>query len=334
LLTFKNLLTLFHLRYCRWQLLRQLFSKLRSKSRIRNYSVGMAVSCGSTDEGLDRSCEKPRGGRCDGLLEVLGKSAVTVEPRDGSFHDPPSRQDFEALCGVESLDDRNHPFAQGLQGTLQFLARIPTIAIPTFGTKAACRSAEPSVSSARARSLTQRVSTDECCVMSSPTTTLPPMSGPVRPIGAGRTRRGLDVWSRRLMVHYPPANGRMRRQGQRRQIEGPCPCRTCVRPAARPDGAVHPHYRHQAHRSQDHPRQPRLQHAPLDLPRTTGSDGITAPETQKRYQKPATWGTKPHPSRQITSRTHRAAQHNGLMEVPISHTKLVGTPCGTPHKNS
>lgn len=76
---------------------------------------------------MDRGCEEPSGSRCDSLLEVLCKSAVPVEPRDGPLDDPTAGQDFEAVCCVGTLDDRDHPFAQRLQGILQFLAGISAI---------------------------------------------------------------------------------------------------------------------------------------------------------------------------------------------------------------
>lgn len=85
------------------------------------------MPCGTPDEGLYRGCEEPSSGRGDGLLEVLGKSAVSVEPGDSPLDDPPAGQDFEAPNLVRSLDDGDHPAAQGLQGILQFLASISAI---------------------------------------------------------------------------------------------------------------------------------------------------------------------------------------------------------------
>lgn len=84
----------------------------------------MTVSCGTPDEGLYRGREEPSGGRCDGLLEVLGKSAISVEPGDCPFDNPPAGQDFEALDLVGAFDDCDHPATQRLQGILQFLASI------------------------------------------------------------------------------------------------------------------------------------------------------------------------------------------------------------------
>ena len=49
-------------------------------------------------------------------------------------------------------------------------------------------------------------------------------------------------------------DARAHREGQRRQIKGARPHRACLRPAERPDGAIHPDHRHQACRSQDHAR--------------------------------------------------------------------------------
>ena len=36
---------------------------------------------------------------------ILGEPAAASEPREGAFHDPSARQDFEALGSVGSLDD-------------------------------------------------------------------------------------------------------------------------------------------------------------------------------------------------------------------------------------
>ena len=85
------------------------------------------MPCGTADKGLDRGCEEPSRGGCDGLLEVLGKSAISVEPGDRPFDDPPAGQDFEALDVVGALDDRDHPVAPRLQGIFQFLASISAI---------------------------------------------------------------------------------------------------------------------------------------------------------------------------------------------------------------
>lgn len=85
------------------------------------------MPCGTPDKGLDRGCEQPSRGGCDGSLEVLSKSAISVEPGDCPFDNPPAGQDFEALDHVGAFDDRDHPATQRLQSIFQFLASISAI---------------------------------------------------------------------------------------------------------------------------------------------------------------------------------------------------------------
>ena len=54
---------------------------------------------------------KPRTGRCDGLIEVLGEPPIAIEPRKGAFDDPAARQNLEAAGGIGSPDDRDSAFA-------------------------------------------------------------------------------------------------------------------------------------------------------------------------------------------------------------------------------
>lgn len=61
------------------------------------------------------------------MLKVLSKSAISVEPGDCPFDNPPAGQDFEALDHVGAFDDRDHPAAQRLQSIFQFLASISAI---------------------------------------------------------------------------------------------------------------------------------------------------------------------------------------------------------------
>jgi len=76
---------------------------------------------------LHGSDEEPCGGRCDGLFEVLGEAAVAVQPGEGSFDDPATRQDFEALGAVGSLDDLDRPLADWPQCVPEFVPRIAAI---------------------------------------------------------------------------------------------------------------------------------------------------------------------------------------------------------------
>jgi hypothetical protein len=44
--------------------------------------------------------EDPGNGTCDGGLEVLGEPAASVEPGEGSFDDPSTRQDTLPMAGM------------------------------------------------------------------------------------------------------------------------------------------------------------------------------------------------------------------------------------------
>jgi hypothetical protein len=53
------------------------------------------------------------------LFEVLGETAVSVEPCQGAFDDPAAGQEFEALGGIGSLDDFERPLADFGQRILE-----------------------------------------------------------------------------------------------------------------------------------------------------------------------------------------------------------------------
>lgn len=57
--------------------------------------------------------DKPRLGAGDGCLEILGETAVLVEPGEGALDDRSARQEHEAGSGTRALDDFERPFAQG-----------------------------------------------------------------------------------------------------------------------------------------------------------------------------------------------------------------------------
>jgi hypothetical protein len=83
----------------------------------------IAGFCDASREELDRSYEEPCGCGRDGLFEVLGE-AVAIEPCQGSFDDPAARQDFEALCGIGSLDNFDGPLADLGQRNLELVPGI------------------------------------------------------------------------------------------------------------------------------------------------------------------------------------------------------------------
>ena len=60
--------------------------------------------------------------RGDGLLKILGETAIAVEPREGAFDHLPARQDLEALGFVRRLDDVDDPFAGATERARELLS--------------------------------------------------------------------------------------------------------------------------------------------------------------------------------------------------------------------
>jgi hypothetical protein len=71
--------------------------------------------------------EAPCGCRCDCLFEILCQPSVSVEPCQGTLHDPASRQEFEALGCVGSLDNVDGPFSDAAQGVFELVPGIAAI---------------------------------------------------------------------------------------------------------------------------------------------------------------------------------------------------------------
>lgn len=85
------------------------------------------MPCDAPGKELDGCDEELGGGGFDGLFEVLGEAGVAAEPCQRSFDDPATGQDFEALCGIGSLDDLDGPFADAAQGFAQLVPGIAAI---------------------------------------------------------------------------------------------------------------------------------------------------------------------------------------------------------------
>lgn len=51
-----------------------------------------------------------------GAFVIADQAAVTHEPAEGAFHDPPLGQDFEALGRVTAFDDLDHELGAELAG--------------------------------------------------------------------------------------------------------------------------------------------------------------------------------------------------------------------------
>ena len=58
------------------------------------------------------------------MLEVLGETAVAIEPCEGALDDPTARQKLEAFGCIGLLDDLDCPLADATQGVLEFVPGI------------------------------------------------------------------------------------------------------------------------------------------------------------------------------------------------------------------
>ena len=114
-------------------------------------------------------------------------------------------------------------------------------------------------------------------------------------------------------------------RGERETLRRARAHRTRLCPAKGPDGAVHPHHRHRARRNKDHARQPRLQHRPPDLPRTTGHDGIATPKrSDPRYRQPTVPPSEQRnggPCSRHDAPPIRRHVNGGAQLLPVSRTR-------------
>ena len=83
--------------------------------------------CDSAGEELNAGDQQPGLGAFDGFLEVFCEAAVAAEPGEGSFDDPAARQEFEAICGIGSLDDFEAPLADFGERGGEFFAGIGAV---------------------------------------------------------------------------------------------------------------------------------------------------------------------------------------------------------------
>jgi hypothetical protein len=84
-------------------------------------------ACDSSGDLVDGCDEEPGGSAFEGSLEVLGETAVPVEPSDCTLDNPPARQQLEALGGVGSFDDFERPSADFGECSAQFFPGIAAI---------------------------------------------------------------------------------------------------------------------------------------------------------------------------------------------------------------
>lgn len=83
--------------------------------------------CEPSGEHSDVCDEYPSFGGSDSSLEVLCQHSASPEPREGSLHDPPARQDFEAFGLVRALDDFQRELSDLLQCAPQLRPGIAAI---------------------------------------------------------------------------------------------------------------------------------------------------------------------------------------------------------------
>src|SRR5216683_1390944 len=60
----------------------------------------------------------------DGGLEILGETAVSVEPGDGALDHPAALDAVEARGGLDALDDFDRPLAELFECGLEFVAGV------------------------------------------------------------------------------------------------------------------------------------------------------------------------------------------------------------------
>src|SRR5579863_813498 len=78
-------------------------------------------------EQLDAGDEEPSLSALDGSLEVLGETAIAVEPCNGAFDNPSLRQRLKASRSIGSPDDFDGPSAHFGECLAQLLAGVATI---------------------------------------------------------------------------------------------------------------------------------------------------------------------------------------------------------------
>jgi hypothetical protein len=87
----------------------------------------MSWASETAGEELDTGNHKPGESAFDGGLKILGKTAVSVEPGDGSLDHPTALDEVEARGGLGAPDDFDRPFAELLEGVLKFVAGVAGI---------------------------------------------------------------------------------------------------------------------------------------------------------------------------------------------------------------
>src|SRR6266851_3825589 len=87
------------------------------------------MSCASEAAGqeLDTGDHEPGESTFDGGLEILGETAVSVEPGDGALDHPAALDEVEARGGLDALDDFDRPLAELFECGLEFVAGVAGI---------------------------------------------------------------------------------------------------------------------------------------------------------------------------------------------------------------
>jgi len=87
----------------------------------------MACSSKASCEEHDGADEEPGGCWSDGVLEILGQAAISIEPGQGSLDDPATRYDFETLGLVGAFDDFDRPFADVAEGLFELVPGVAAV---------------------------------------------------------------------------------------------------------------------------------------------------------------------------------------------------------------
>src|SRR5713226_5854385 len=87
----------------------------------------MSWASETAGEELDTGDHEPGESTFDGGLEILGETAVSVEPGDGALDHPAALDEVEARGGLDALDDFDRPLAELFECGLEFVAGVAGI---------------------------------------------------------------------------------------------------------------------------------------------------------------------------------------------------------------
>ena len=79
----------------------------------------LTLACDFSCKQADVCEEEPCGSTGDCCLDILGESAASTEPGEGSLDNPSAGQKFEAFCVVGALYDLDNPFPDFFEASFQ-----------------------------------------------------------------------------------------------------------------------------------------------------------------------------------------------------------------------